>query len=385
MARSNFAVEVGLDLNAENGTVQASILQGSAVPGSAAQENNAPVGSIYLRTTGEFYQKVTAGSGTDKWSLVTSASLFTFRQEKVKTLTNDAYPGDGSTVSSFSDNNGAFAAVNNTTFTAGDYIIFDADGTAVLANVSATSGSNITVTTVGVVAMVTNNVLLVQKYLPDVAGQENAALVIYNGTIVSKLADVDWSFATGINLSSGYTPGTGNPVAGDSVEAAIQKVDGNVDSIDTREGLAQGATNFGTITAAGDYPLSSNSTAKNLFQEIENRIDRYKKQAAVTTIVTLDSVLVDEVQSVEWIVSASLDSAPARVQSQHITAIHDGTPSADAVSIDPTVYGKVKLGAAFTVNYTIDLSGVGAAQVLRLRVDAPAAVSVRAYRNETRF
>jgi hypothetical protein len=55
---------------------------------------------------------------------------------------------------------------------------------------------------------------------------------IESGTpnVAIKIGDLDWDQATGINISAGYSQGAGGEtvITGDSVEAAIQKVDGNV-------------------------------------------------------------------------------------------------------------------------------------------------------------
>lgn len=68
MARSNYGIEKGIDLYAENGDIAVSNLFGAGAPGSNAQENNANVGSSYQESgSGDLYIKDTAGSGTDKW------------------------------------------------------------------------------------------------------------------------------------------------------------------------------------------------------------------------------------------------------------------------------------------------------------------------------
>lgn len=81
MALDLYRIVSGLDIQSDDQLSNANILQGTSAPGTRTIENNAPVGSVYLRTdvngtTGEqflqLYWKHTAGSGTDKWALGTS-------------------------------------------------------------------------------------------------------------------------------------------------------------------------------------------------------------------------------------------------------------------------------------------------------------------------
>ena len=67
MARDFFRLEKGVHITSENGDTGVHLLFGSAAPGSASQENDAEVGSMYQQTTGAIWLKDTAGSGTDKW------------------------------------------------------------------------------------------------------------------------------------------------------------------------------------------------------------------------------------------------------------------------------------------------------------------------------
>jgi hypothetical protein len=105
-----------------------------------------------------------------------------------------------------------------------------------------------------------------QYNFPDPSNQEIGAAYTYNGVSTVKIADFDFELATTIDIASGYAVTNGNVTAGDSVQAAIQKVDGNVRDIQSSLGIAQGALNFGTFS--GNI-LTDNSHAKTLFQELE--------------------------------------------------------------------------------------------------------------------
>jgi len=59
-----FRITRGLDIDRA-----VRVLQGAGLPGSSSDTNSAPIGSLYLQTSGETFIKQTAGSGTDKWQV----------------------------------------------------------------------------------------------------------------------------------------------------------------------------------------------------------------------------------------------------------------------------------------------------------------------------
>jgi hypothetical protein len=90
MALDLFRVLSGLDITNEGFTSNANILQGTGAPGTRTIENDAPVGSVYMRTdvnatSGEtelqFYWKHTSGSGTDKWAISASKTYVDAMQQ----------------------------------------------------------------------------------------------------------------------------------------------------------------------------------------------------------------------------------------------------------------------------------------------------------------
>lgn len=381
MSRDFFRVEKGLHITDENGDTGWHLLHGSGVPGSLSQENDAEVGSIYARTNGSFYQKRTAGSGTDKWErlpFVSEVAIGVWRGEHVVACTDDNAPGSlpaqidlDTTPPGFTDDDTPYLGTSD--FSVGDFIIFDADGGGtgcVLLEVTAVSAPNITVDTPSTAPVLsTNDGFICTNYLPDSPGdQEARALVVYNGTGMVKLGDVNWDIATGINLSSGYAAASGNVTSSDTVESALQKLDGNIDAIDTRQGLTQGAVNFGSFTG-GQNVLPNNSTTKAILQAIADEIDTYKTQTGVTTTVTLDSVAIADYEAVEWLVHAELDSASTSRKVGRILALHDGSSvTVDAVDLVKT--------ASFNTTYSVDISG----GEMRLRVGASSAVTFKSHR-----
>ena len=418
MINDLFRLEGGIHITDVDSDVGVKLLQGAAVPSIEAE-----AGSLYQRTNGELYQKILAGTGTDKWvklATIDDVTSINWRPELIRALTATVAPVEGGTVdaTALTDDDGGMTASN---FAVGEYIAFGAGGTEALGKITAISGDDLTISYVGFDALSDNDMMLVRSYLPDANGQENSALVFYSGTDYVKVSDFDWSLATGINLSSSYAASSGDVVANDTVEKAISNIDGNVDALETVVGVNQGDTNLGSftntiITDNGDVKtaleelgtdvdaiqaasgisaeatnygtftgniITDNGTNKEALQELETAIESISANGeadAVTTITTIDSALVDNFNGVIWDVFISLDSAPERCIQLAVHAVHNGFGSADATEVDKSVTNKLKLGAAFNYALTVSLSGAGSAQAMNLNISASAAVSVRSLR-----
>lgn len=387
MSREYFVAEKGLHLVAENTDAGIKILFGSGAPSLDAE-----VGSKYHRTDdGTEWRKIAAGTGTDKWEkcpVLADVTAIKFRSEKVVALTATAAPASASTIDLAAT---PLAGDEGTLLTGADFtpnvshILFGHGGTEKLMLVSAVAGDVITVVDPSV-ALSSGDCFVVDNYLPDVgAGQEGAALVNFNGSEYIKLGDVNWSFADGINLAASYTAGSGNITSADTVQSAIEKLDGNNDAQDSVLGTSQGAVDLGSFTGS---TIADNSSVKGALQALETAVEAIEDLTkagvtGITTIQTIDSVNTKVYSAARWLVVASLDSNPAQKKAFEVFALHDGTLVADATTTDETVYGKLKVGSSFTVNLSTDVNGVAAAQVMRLRVQAPAAVSVKVTRLET--
>lgn len=383
MSRTGFEVEKFLSMVSENGDSGVKMLFGSAIPGSAADENSAEQGSVYQRTNGEFYQKILAGSGTDKWiRLVTTQdlALFSWRDITVRAATGDADPGATHDIGTtpFTDDEGT--QLVGADFAIGEYILYGVGGTPKLKEITNIATNVLTLADADP-ALANNDMLIVRNYLPDSGDdQEKQAMVLYNGSSIVKMADFNWELATGINISSGYSPASGNVTSADTVESAIEKLDGNVDALTSTVGVSQGDTNMGTYTGT---TITDNQSAKQNIQDLETAleaIDVNLSTAAITTEQILDSINVDLYKGAFWELVVSLDSDPSRVRMMTISAVHDGviapgTP-ADAANVDDNAYGKLKIGATFDYNLSVDLNGTGAAQVMRLKASAAAAITV---------
>ena len=393
MSRDYFRAELGLHLTAQDSDAGVKVLFGAGAPSLDAE-----VGSLYLRTddTGTTWRKIAAGAGTGNWEKTPTASDITtikFRGESVVAITSTTAPSSGGTIdlaaTPLGGDDGTLLVGAN--FVAGvSHILFGYGATGKLMKVSVVAGDVITLVDV-TPALSAGDSFVVQHYLPNTpANLENQALVYWNGSAYIKLGDVNWQAATGINLSAGYTPATGNVIPGESVEAAIQKLDGVNDSQDSALGLSQGATNFGSFTGAAANILTASQSAKQLFQQLATYVAGLftltkKKETAITTVRVIDAVNCHAYSVAKWFVQVSLDSAPERREAFEVYALHDGTLVADAVNVDENLIGKIKVGAAFNKTVTVEFSGTGAAQVMQLKVTASSAVSVTATRLEVNY
>jgi len=100
-------------------------------------------------------------------------------------------------------------------------------------------------------APVEGDAFITKKYLPDSgASQENQAGILFTSGAFIKIFDIDWDFATGINLSGGYSAVNGTITNADNVETAIEKLDGNQLDLTTLSGVSQGSIDLGTFTGA---------------------------------------------------------------------------------------------------------------------------------------
>lgn len=267
MARDLQELELGIkvtDVNSDDGV---SILQGSAVPdGVSNKQDEAAIGSIYLRRgTGELYQKKNNAGNAADWELQGGASIGTWRPEKVRVVTGDTGVTSGVprnlTTTPFSDDEGTQLSASD--FAVDEYAIID----DILYRVSAVAAPNVTFDTTGVTALSEGDTFVGINYLPDSPGdQEGQAIVTYNGTEVVKIADIDWNFADGISLAAGYGAASGDVTSADTVQSALEKIDGNNDAQDSVLGTSQGDT---TLPNFSGNTISDGNNVVGALQELE--------------------------------------------------------------------------------------------------------------------
>lgn len=385
--RQFFTMEKGLKIVGENTDVGVSILFGAGVPGGdAGDQDSAEVGSLYLRTTGQVYKKIANAGAIADWENMQNVdlSLFTFRNEHVIAATGDVAPASGATINlttnPFGDDD-APLKLTAADFGIGDHIIFGVGGIPKLMRVSNVAAPSITVVDADL-ALRNNDGFKVENYLPDSGdAQEKQALVMMSSGAIVKLGDVNWNFADGINLAAGYTAQNGVISSADTVNSAIEKLDGNQADIQSTLGVAQGSVNLGAFSGS---IIPDNQTVKQAIQSLETEIENGGRSGlvGVTSVQTVDSVLVDNVPAVKWYVEIEKASAPGNKVAMEVFALNNGTASADASTTDKTVYSKLKVGANF--NYTLDvvLAGVGTAQTMGLTVSSSevGGVNIKAFR-----
>lgn len=375
MSRVFFGLEKGVDIYAENGALLSRLLSGTAAPDGLGDQSSAPIGSLYIRSgTGELYQKIANAGNSSDYQLNGSASAVVgkWREETVSVVTNDTQ-GAGTrdvVASPFTDDSGTALPVG--AFIVGEYIISDADGTPALLEITAVAGDDVTFAAAAD-PLVAEDTFVCRHYLPDPDGGENRALVNYNGTVVVKLSDIDWSIATGINLSGSYAAASGNVAPNDTVEAAIAKLDGVNDNQDTLLGTAQGATNLGAFATPGSFLLTATETVKSALQKLADYLFGIKvtQTSGITASTVVDSLAHATYKKVSWHVEVFVTGTPANRESFIIDALTDGT------NVDDTKYAKLKLGAVIAgLTSSVAISGAN----LQLSIASTPSVTVNVRR-----
>ena len=294
MSRELFQIEKGLRLSGENSdSSNVDLLFGTAAPGGdTGEQDAAAIGSIYIRqngTSSTIYQKTASSNVAGDWQENGSsqASVGTFRGEKVRAVTSENVSAGVRDLAAtpFTDDETPFLAAAG--FTVGEFIISNSLGTPVLLEVTVVSAPNVTFAApASAPALSEADTFIACNYLPDSPGdQEGLAIVNFNGSVIVKIGDIDWNFADGINLASGYAATGGDVSDADTVQSAIAKLDGNNDDQDTLLGTAQGATDLGTFSGT---TISDANTAKGALQELETAHEEVETN--VDDLITLSGM-----------------------------------------------------------------------------------------------
>ncbi len=388
MSRVLYGIEKGIRLFGENSNTGVDFLFGSVIPGGTTDTDAAGVGSLYLQDNGQLYQKKTAGAGVDKWirkATLEDLTAIKFRSEKVIAATTQVAPASGSVIDLTTnpltgDEAPTLAAAD---FPVDSHIIFGVGGTPKLMRVSVSTAPNITVVDVTDPNddLSEGDNFIVESYLPDSPdGQEKQVLVHYTGGAIVKIADFNWSLADGISLNGSVVDRNGPVLGTDTVQVALEKLEGDAKDTATLSGVARGATDLGAFTGRA---IQDNRKVKEALQDLETALEARSQAAGVTAQTTVDQVLVDDIKMAKWLVHAFEQATPANVKSMEVIATHNGTAAADATSVDNSIAGVLKLGGNFNLDISVDLSGAGAAQVMRLRAQSSTAgVTVTARRLE---
>lgn len=438
MARENFGVENGFRIYLEDSDTFVDWLVGTAVPDGLLTQAEAPIGSIYQRIgTPGIYEKVANIGAASDWVLNGSGNssvIPIFRNIVVRAATNDAVTaGLGVDPTAWTDNE---SGLDGNDFAVGEFLIGDNDGTPILLEVSAVNSATSIDLVAATPALAENDGFIVRSYLPDSgADQENQAIVAYQNGNIIKLADVDWNFATGISLSTGYSAVNGTISNADSVETAIEKLDGNQQDIQTLQGVAQGSADLGTFTGTtipdaqtikaalqaletaheevdqnvndlitlsglpenttdhgtmnGDI-LGDNQTTQQLFQQIDNELTELTGKATalgVTTATVVDSLDTKVVANAHYWVTIENAASPQNKKHFELFVGHDGTTLLDATDVDDTKFARLKQGSNFNRKVDTVLAGSGPAQTVDLVVTStePGGVNVYVRKVVTKF
>lgn len=369
MSRKLFAIEKGLRIYGENSSVNIDVLTGTGLP-STSDTDTAEIGSLYLQDNGQLYQKVTAGSGSDKWkrkATVDDISSIRFRSEKVVAVTSTTAPTSGDSIDLSINPLGLDETpfLDGSDFDTESYIVFGFGATLKMMHVTNVTGDVITVEDIEDPLSNGDN-FIVQYYLPDISdSQEKQALIQYNNNQLIKISDFNWSLADGISLNGSIVDRNGPVIGTDTVQVGIEKLEGDSKDLVSLSGLSRGAINNGTFTGK---TILDNRTTKEALQDLETAIESRSQVSGITTETTLDSVSVDVIKCVKWLVHVYESATPGNVKALEVFALHNGTNAADATSVDDTASAILKFGSNFNLSVVVDLSGTGASQVMRLRI-----------------
>jgi hypothetical protein len=426
MALSFFEVERGFLHN------DAGMIAGVGAPSGAGDSAEVGIGSIYQDTSsGELYIKQSAGAGAANWTRLAGAdevsSSISWR-EPAKVI-------DSSATSLPTGTAGSSVTVDGQSIGDGERVLFAA--------LTAATGPNVYIYDLasGTFSEDANNETAGDTVYVE-AGTGAGKVYNYNGTdwVLTNQTNLD---ELGFLRAFVGKSGTGSELPdyssenyitdGDSIETAVGKLDAQIST--NASAISQEVTDRtngdsalqseldatqsgGGLNADGTYSASGSanyiSTATSL-KNADNLLDAQLKSTqddldaletssaasgakldrartetsdtAVTTATTVDSVSVDETALCKWIVHVQGNQAgdAAKKQVVEVLATHDGHSSADATQTDYTVYSKLRIGNVQGLQFSVDVSGSGAAQVMRLRVQSTTSCDVRAIREVTNF
>lgn len=423
MAEKLFEVSVGLSDS------RVHYLSGSGLP-SGTLADGAPIGSYFTDVdTGKSYKKKGAGAGDDKWIGLIDKDYFDTYANGVSWREPSAVTDTTlTTVEDVLEDLNADDQIQSFTIKAGDRLLLA--GLTDAANVYIVSG-----TTGAWQLSQDGNEATDGDTLYTEFGDNAGVRYTYNGTIWVRSDKTTQDELSAIRAFIGKdgigieTPSySSSEVVGptDSLETAISKLDDavgaspsapvarttgaisssndvnqNVAALDAAVGANVASTNYvaaaGTVNqniAAldqgigarqenGTFTLQNNSVNQNLAAldvAVANTIVR-KSKDGVTALDTVDEILVDLIDGVEWSVIAVDAANPSRKTTVKMTAVHDGTAVADAANTDSNQYSKIQLGGAISgLTFVVDLNGTGITQTMRLRIQSTSAVNVKVAR-----
>lgn len=363
---------------------------GTGIPGSGVNDSSAQtalIGAIYQRAVGgnvELYQKITSGATTADWlriatvqDIADSLNVLEWQDSVLdKDLTTP--PGSPTTGDRYLIGTDPTAGVATGAWAGQDGKIAEWDGSAWVFT-TATTGMFVS------------------------ADDESTLLYYYGGTTWDAKSFEATTASTGLTkvgndvrladqTGSGVTVSAG-VISADVDNTTIEVVGGNLQV--KADGIDDTHIDFGfgaNQVSATDLPYD-NTTSGLLATDTQAAIDELAAEVPVQTNtlantggveITADSVLVDSVCAVTWHVHL-LDTVTGDIEFVIVNAIHDGSSDGVTDATTPTFNSISKLRDANVAGdvFSVDLLGTGAAQEMRLRVNANNTFDVRVLRAET--
>ena len=204
--------------------------------------------------------------------------------------------------------------------------------------------------------------------------------------VQTEVDNIETAMGTMIN-----TDGTFNDTAldgGDYMDAAtdvtgallaLDAAIGNITNDDSFQNLFMGKTALGSELPAYAHEnfVADNDSLVAAIDKLDLWLERaYGRNTGSATSVT-DSVLVDDVKAVRWLVHIQQGT---NVYTYEVDATHNGTAGGDATVVDNTKYARLKIGNIAGLSVDVTLTGATTTQAMNLIVSATASVDVTSVR-----
>lgn len=426
MALSFFEVERGFLHN------NAAMIAGAGAPPGTGDSASVGIGSIWQDTTsGDFYVKRSAGSGAEKWvrlALESEIGSGGWREpvtvvDSTSTTIPTGTPGNPITIDGVQIDDGErvlFTAITDTTKqnvwiynqSTGQFVEDsnqESAGDIVYVISGTNAGKTFAYSNAGTWVLSNSSDLAEQGYIrafigKNAAGNElptySTTNYVSNGdnleTAVGKL-DTQLKTTTD-SLSAEITNRT-------NADATLQ---GEIDAIETGAGLNANGTYSANL---GSNYISTASSLKNADDLLDAQLKSVSNSVAslstavsqntsllaaartentttsITSSTAVDSVLTKDAVAAKWTlyVEGTATGDKGNRQAIEILAMHNGTTTVDATTVDYNQYAKLKLGTITGFAVTITLTGTGATQAMNLVVNSGMAVDVRTIREVIKF
>jgi len=159
----------------------------------------------------------------------------------------------------------------------------------------------------------------------------------------------------------------------------------NADDLITLSGEPENATDHSTFTGT---TITDSQTTHGALQDLETAVEAIQGGSGGTVAVAagtptvISPCLVDICNGVEWEICVFETTTEATKEFFKLTALHDGTSSADATTFDESTHTKLKLADIAGLTFTPKFEGAGAGQTIGLEISATAAVTVKFRRTQ---